>query len=103
MTAVQDFLTDLRFTLRLFAKNASITAIAALSLALGIGASSAIFSLIYAVLIDPYPYKDATRIIAPTFKDKLQRNGRMEYTIPDYLELLKTSHTIDGSLGFENR
>ncbi|HEX4772308.1 MAG TPA: ABC transporter permease [Bryobacteraceae bacterium] len=103
MTAVQDFFTDLRFSLRMFAKNASITAIAALSLALGIGASSAIFSLIYAVLIDPYPYKDANRIIAPTFKDKLQRDGRMEYTIPDYLELLKTSRTIEGGLGFENR
>ena len=103
MLAFQDMIVDLRFTLRLFAKNLSITAIAILSLALGIGASSAIFSLIYAVLIDPYPYKNADRIIATTFKDKLGREGRMDYTIPDYLEILKTSRALEGGLAFDNR
>lgn len=103
MTAVQDFLTDLRFSLRLFTKNASITAIAALSLALGIGASSAIFSLIYAVLIDPYPYQNADRIIAPTFGTKLGDHGRMFYTVPDYLQIVKASRTIEGGLAFDNR
>lgn len=94
MLAFPDMIADLRFTLRLFAKNLGITVIATLSLALGIGASSAIFSLIYAVLIDPYPYKNADRIIATTFTDKLGREGRMDYTIPDYLEILQTTRHL---------
>jgi len=55
---------DLRFAARLFRKNPGFSLIAILSMALGIGASSAIFSLVYAVLLDPYPYKNAERIVA---------------------------------------
>jgi hypothetical protein len=80
MLAFQDLAADLRFTFRLFAKNVSVTAIALLSLALGIGASSAIFSLIYAVLIDPYPYKNSNRILAPTYTDKLGHDGTLNQT-----------------------
>ena len=55
-------LQDSRFALRLLAKARVSTAIAILSLALGIGATTAIFSVVYAVLVDPYPYADADRI-----------------------------------------
>lgn len=103
MLILQDLAADLRFTLRLLTKNVSVTVIAVLSLALGIGASSAIFSLIYAVLIDPYPYKNADRILAATFTDKLGRDGRLTYTIPDYLEMVKTTRTLEGVLAFDNR
>ena len=103
MLAFQDLAADLRFTFRLFAKNVSVTAIALLSLALGIGASSAIFSLIYAVLIDPYPYKNSNRILAPTYTDKLGHDGTLDYTIPDYLEMMKTTRTLEGMLVFDNR
>ena len=70
-------------------------------MALGIGASSAIFSLIYAVLLDPYPYQNADRIIAPTFSAKDVPSGpqaryqRMFYTIPDFLEIRANSKTLE--------
>jgi len=47
---------DLRFALRLFARSPGWTVIAIVSLALGIGANTAVFSLIEAVLLKPFPY-----------------------------------------------
>src|SRR5947208_10665427 len=73
---IRDLITDLRFTLRLFRNSVGFSIVAILSLALGIGASSAIFSLVYAVLVDPYPYKDADRIVAPTYSDTRGEQGR---------------------------
>ncbi len=56
---------DLRYGLRGFAKGPGFTAVALLSLMLGIGASTALFSVIYGVLIAPYPYMKPNEIWAP--------------------------------------
>jgi putative ABC transport system permease protein len=56
---------DVRFALRSFRKNAGFTAVALLSLMLGIGASIALFSVVYGVLIAPYPYAKPNQIWAP--------------------------------------
>ena len=95
MAAFAPLATDLRFTARLFRKSPGFSLIAILSMALGIGASSAIFSLVYAVLLDPYPYKNADRIIAPAIFDKRGPQGRMFYTIGDFLELRQNSKTLE--------
>ena len=57
-----DILSDLRYSLRELRKRPTFTATAILSLSLGIGATTAVFSVIYAVLINPYPYRDANRL-----------------------------------------
>jgi hypothetical protein len=56
---------DVRFALRSFRKNAGFTVVALLSLMLGIGASIALFSVVYGVLIAPYPYAKPDQIWAP--------------------------------------
>src|SRR6266496_5127787 len=56
-------MTDLRYAFRQLLKNPGFTAVAAVTLALGIGANTAIFSAIDAVLIRPLPYFDAGRLV----------------------------------------
>jgi putative ABC transport system permease protein len=58
------FLQDLRFGVRMLAKNPGFFAVAVLTLALGIGATTAIFSVVYGVLLRPLPYRDSNRIMA---------------------------------------
>jgi len=63
-------LQDLRYSLRQLAKNAGLTLTALVSLALGIGTTTAVFSVIYAALINPYPFVAADRIVRLTMQSK---------------------------------
>ena len=67
MRTLNNLAADLHFALRMFRKNLGFSLVCILSMALGIGASSAIFSMVYALLYDPYPYKDSDRIINISF------------------------------------
>ena len=60
---MQTLLQDLRYGLRLLLKNRSFSAIAILTLALGIGANTAIFSAINALLLGPLPLTDDDRLV----------------------------------------
>ena len=62
--------TDLRFAVRELRRRPGFTLTAVLSLALGIGATSAVFSVIYAVLIDPFPYPGSDRIMEIRLVDR---------------------------------
>ena len=67
---MQTVFQDLRYALRQIAKSPGFTLTAVISLALGIGATTAVFSVIYAALMNPYPYPAADRIVRLTVESK---------------------------------
>src|SRR3984957_10372902 len=68
-------LHDLQFALRGLRKNRRFSLAAILALALGIGASTAMFSVIYNALVAPFPYKDQGRLVTLRIRDLDQREG----------------------------
>src|ERR1700685_1932989 len=87
---MHSFLFDLRFTLRELRRRPTFTLTAILSLALGIAATSAVFSVIYAVLIDPFPYPGYDRIMELRLKDKAGNDRFAGLTGPQAEQLRKT-------------
>ncbi len=86
---------DLRFALRMVRRNLVFSSVAILCMALGIGATSAISSLMYALWVDPYPYRDSDRLLNLSFVAPDGRNGTMFYSLADYGELQRSTTTLE--------
>jgi hypothetical protein len=67
---MQSLLQDLRYGFRQLRRSPGFSIVAVLSLALGIGATTAVFSVVYAVVLDPYPYVEVDRMIHPVATTK---------------------------------
>src|SRR5690349_20547306 len=67
---IENVFRDIRYALRIFAHNPGFSIIVILTLALGIGANTAIFSLVDATILRPLPYADADRIVALSEADR---------------------------------
>jgi putative ABC transport system permease protein len=86
---------DFRYAVRLLRKNVMFTAIAVLALALGIGANTAIFSLINALLINPLPLPELDRLVAIWEKIPSQGVDRNETAIANYLDWKAQNSTFE--------
>jgi hypothetical protein len=72
---MQTVLRNLRFALRMMGRNMGLTAAAVLTLALGIGANSAIFTVTNALLLKPFPYRDPANLVSVEVRDQTKDRG----------------------------
>src|SRR5882724_7881207 len=91
-------MTDLRYAFRQLLKNSGFTAVAVLTLALGIGANTAIFSFVNAILLRPLPYKDAERLVI--IYENYPANGWFKNAVAaPLLEVWRKQSTVFEGLG----
>jgi putative ABC transport system permease protein len=82
-------MNDLKFAFRQLLKNPGFTAVAVLTLALGIGATTALFSVIYGVMISPYPYAKPDEIWTPGLRSASANEQMRPYRLGEYLDMAK--------------
>src|SRR5215469_13736522 len=94
--------SDLKYAAREMARRPAFTATAVLSLALGIGATSAVFSVIYAVLIDPFPYRSPEKMVQLALRDKagMYRYPGLNGAQMDLLRQAKSIESVVGEDGW---
>src|SRR5215475_3377677 len=97
---MRTLIQDLRYGMRTLLKNPGFTLIAVITLALGIGANTAIFSVVDAVLLRPLPYPEADRLVFLWSTMKSQGVPTSGTSMPDYREMRDQNRTLEGLAGF---
>jgi predicted permease len=98
MTWLEQFLRDVRFGIRNLMKSPGFTATAVISLALGIMATTAIYSVLRAVVLDPFPYKDVDNLMSVRVMNAAQRGSRTFYSVDQYLEIGERNTIFEGTI-----
>jgi putative ABC transport system permease protein len=94
-------MNDLKFAVRQLLKNPGFTTIAVLTLALGIGANTAIFSVINAVLLQPLPFKDPDQLVAVWERYPKQGNGRSLTAPANFADWKSQNEVFEGIAAFD--
>lgn len=92
---MESFLQDVKYSVRIFVKSPAFTGIAVLILALGIGANTAIFSVINSVLLRPLPFHDPDRLVQ--LWETEPAPGTYPFAGPDYLDWQAQNHTLEAT------
>src|SRR5512144_1555552 len=94
---------DLQYALRTLRKQPLFTLVAVLTLTLGIGANTAIFSLLYQVLLRPLPYAEADRLVFVWNSYPLMGLQQAAVSIPDYIDRKTQAPAIEDTALFTGR
>src|SRR5579863_3365011 len=90
------FLRDIRVGIRGLAKSPGFAAITAGSLALGIGGSTAMYSVIYGVILNPFAYRDVDRLVSVQIQDSQGRTNGSYYAIDQFVEIAERNTVFSG-------
>jgi putative ABC transport system permease protein len=92
---MQTFWQDVRYGLRMLAKSPGFSAVAILTLAVGIGANTTIFSVVNAVLLQPLPFSEPNRLVAAVGTDVRNNERGRPLSYPDFADLRKQTRTVE--------
>jgi putative ABC transport system permease protein len=90
-------LQDLRYSIRMLFRNAGYSIVAVMTLALGIGATSAVFSVVNAVLLRPLSYESPDRLVY-IYENRLENEGNL--SVPDYIDYRDQSQAFEQMAAF---
>jgi putative ABC transport system permease protein len=97
---METFLQDVRYGLRVLLKTPGFTVVAIIALALGIGANSAIFSVVSAVLLRPLPFQEPDKVV--WVSEQMPQGGFNAVPAPDLLEWQDQSHSFEDLAGYSS-
>ena len=97
---LETFVQDLRYGLRQLRHSPGYAAVAVITLALGIGATTAIFSVVNGVLLNPLPYPNAARLVA--LAEKLPPFSEFAISYPDFLDWVRMNHTFEALAAYRH-
>ena len=98
---IETLLQDLRYGLRMLRKNPGFAAAAVLTLALGIGSTTIIFSIIYNGVLNPFPYTSPRRLTTFAIHDAREpgEGGRVVFSMPEYMDFRAQNHVFEDVIG----
>src|ERR1700691_3487335 len=91
---------DLKFAIRMLAKSPGFTLVAVLTLALGIGVNTAIFSIVNAVLLRPLPFQDSSQLVL--MRETYKGVGNVSVSYPNFLDWRQQSHSFSSMAVINN-
>src|SRR5262245_53785311 len=95
-----DFLSDLRFGARMLRKRAGTSALAAVALALGIGLTTTMFSVVNGVFLRGLPFERANQLLFVGTINTKNPGRPGEFVVPDFLEMRSGLHAFEGLAAF---
>jgi putative ABC transport system permease protein len=93
---------DLRFAMRMLLKNPGVSLIAILTMALGIGANTAIFSVVNAVLLNPLPFSEPDRLIRIYGHFLATSQDSMSASVPELTDYRERTHSFEEIAGYDD-
>jgi putative ABC transport system permease protein len=101
LNSIEMLIQDLRYGARMLMKNPGFTLLAVLTLALGIGSTTTIFSAIHNILLDPFPYRDAHRMVVIQIHDTSnpRPRGRTGFQANEFLDYQEQNHVFEDVIG----
>jgi putative ABC transport system permease protein len=93
---IEPWVRDLRYGARSLARTPGFSLLAIVSLGLGIMATTAIYSVLHAVVLDPFPYRDVGSLMSVRVSAPESRGGRTYYSLDQFVEIAERSTIFDG-------
>ncbi|MGZ4966993.1 MAG: ABC transporter permease, partial [Chthoniobacterales bacterium] len=96
------FLKDLQYAARMLLKNPGFSSIAIIALALGIGANTAVFSVVSAVLLRPLPLPQPEQIVAVWTAETKRPEARNSFSYPDFADVRAQNQVFSATAAFDD-